>query len=265
MADRPNNFGEVLFKALGNTAKEAPSIFDNAATRKKAEALHLFDAILKLQDAEREKQQLTMAQQQQETQMKTAAMNQQLLTTQLLKLQQEIADPFPQWEKDKIKALQMAQAEADLWKWQQQVKMAKDMGVNLSGNEPSGSGAPGSFYLTPDDLVRRTQAKQASLQSAYSGAIEGAMPGPDTEAAIATYQPKIDELSSPAWFQANLANPVDSLGIPQALINPLAVTAQQGSGHTAMTREQLEADRKAGKVTDANYAKWDAYFKKRNQ
>lgn len=143
MADKPNNFGEVLFKALGNTVEGAPSIFNDAKLRKKAESMQMLDAILKLQDANTQGQRMRMAQEEQATQQKTAALNQQWLTAQILEKQQELADPFPEWKKKKIAYEEQIKTDNAIRQANATLKYAIDLGRTKSGGLPGGANIGG--------------------------------------------------------------------------------------------------------------------------
>lgn len=266
MADRPNNFGEVLLKSIGSTAEEAPSIFNDAKTRKKAEALQMFHAMLQLQEARQNESQLKMQAAQQQQQAQVAQANMAHINAETAKLQYEMSQPYRDWTKEKEREMEILKTNENIRQQKALIDYYQQKGLTSTGNTPSGGG--GQQLFTPDDLAKMADRKRSTLQSTYQGRIDNAMAGPETDAAIATYQPKIDELLTPTWMNANLANATDSLGVPPAMLSSAATTAPaQTQQQPSMTRAILEDAVKTGKLkkTDPQYTKWDKYFKARNQ
>lgn len=173
MADRPNNFGEVLLKAIGSTAEEAPSIFNNARTRKKAESLQMLNAMMQFQDAQREDQQLKMQQAQQQQQMAESNLRQQELQQRIqqnaLEYEEKMAEhtmPMPLWlqkkreEEDKRKRLLAKQQLEDQLKLYQQYNMTKTGTSNLP-KPPAGA---------TSQQLSAAKAMDTALQGELSGA-----------------------------------------------------------------------------------------------
>lgn len=225
MADRPNNFGEVLLKAIGSTAEEAPSIFNNARTRKRAESLQMLNAMMQFQDAQREDQQLKMQQAQQQQQAQVAQANLAHINAETAKLQYEMSQPYRDWLKEKEAADLLAKNKAELDLWKQKMSYAQEHGINLAGNTPSG-GSGGQFLLTPDDLVRRGQAAQNDKVGALDKQIQTLQWMPTKADEVAKLRSEREQIASPAWLNASLSAPSDSLGIPQFMINPNAQAPQ---------------------------------------
>ena len=183
MADRPNNFGEVLLKAIGSTAEEAPSIFNNAQTRKKAEALHLFDAMLKLQDSQREDQQMQMQRTTQAQQMAESNLRQQELQQRIqqnaLEYEEKMAEhtmPMPLWlqkkreEEDKRERLLARQKLEDQLKLYQQYNMTKTGTSNLPKPPAGLAGQQLAAAKAMDAALQGELANARTAIAAQSGA-----------------------------------------------------------------------------------------------
>lgn len=176
MADRPNNFGEVLLKAIGSTAEEAPSIFNNARTRKKAESLQMLNAMMQFQDAQREDQQLKMQQAQAQQQAQVAQANMAYIQAETAKLQYEMSQPYRDWvdeqarKADERKRLLARQQLEDQLKLYQQYNMTKTGASNLPKPPAGLAGQQLSAAKAMDAALQGELSKARAAIAAQSGA-----------------------------------------------------------------------------------------------
>lgn len=275
MAD---NFGSVLLNALAGGVDSYQQNKESNRQNQNQTAFKLLDLKMKMDEQHRAQQQFltqqALAQQaQQANQVAMQDAQVQLQTNQaklkdLLELQSMTPDQraakaaeYKAQEEAKLLAVRNA-ASIEL------AKAYQSMGLNKQFNTPSNGSGGGQVLFTPDDLAKMADRKRSILQSTYQGQIDNALSGAPEDQARATYQPKIDEVLTPTWMQANLANPTDSLGVPPAMLSSAATTAPtQTQQQPAMTRAILEDAVKNNKLkkTDPQYIKWDKYFKARNQ
>lgn len=272
MAD---NFGSVLLNALAGGVDSYQQNKESNRQNQNQNAFKLLDLKMKMDEQHRAQQQFltqqALAQQTQQANQVAMQDAQVQLQANQAKLKDllELQSLTPDQRAAKI-AQQKADEEAKILAVRNaaSIELAKayqSMGLNKQYNTPSSGSGGGQFLLTPDDLVRRGQGKQAALLYQYNSQIDNAPYG-DT-ATVSAAQSGINQVMSPEWMQANLAHPSDSLGIPPNMINPAATTPAQTQPQLSMTRAILEYAVKNGKLkkTDPQYVKWDKYFKARNQ
>ena len=257
MADRPNNFLEVLLTAAGKGVEGAHKAYYEGESKKRQDFMAAWDMMNQQQQAQRQQAQMQMQQQE-------SAANLQMINARTKALLQDMADtPEMKAAREYAQKEAMTRLAAQL-EYDNRInvlKYAKENDITTSGNTPGGAGGAGANQATKliNPLVSLTN-KNAEIgrgnakmigdfttDSTYAKEYNLPIPPrPDTTSHI-----NIDSvLGGIAPFV--VGDSVSNLMFPGMGDQP------DTTGGTSLA--ELEADFKAGNIDEATYKAWKAYL-----